>query len=70
MAQIYIVRHSETEWNAQGHIDIALTDRGRRQAAARDIATTIPSKANGRSLSGLTNGVTKGGLGWKTLSAT
>ena len=38
MAQIYIARHGETEWNAQGriqgHTDIALTARGRRQAAA------------------------------------
>ena len=38
MAEIYLVRHGETEWNAQGriqgHTDIALTDRGRRQSAA------------------------------------
>lgn len=38
MARIYIVRHGETEWNAQGriqgHTDIPLTARGRRQAAA------------------------------------
>ena len=38
MAEIYIVRHGETEWNAQGrvqgHTDIALSDQGRRQAAA------------------------------------
>jgi alpha-ribazole phosphatase/probable phosphoglycerate mutase len=36
MGQVYIVRHGETEWNAQGriqgHSDIPLSDRGRRQA--------------------------------------
>ena len=36
MARIYIVRHGETEWNAegriQGHTDIGLSDRGREQA--------------------------------------
>jgi broad specificity phosphatase PhoE len=38
MARIYIVRHGETEWNAegriQGHTDIGLSDRGREQAQA------------------------------------
>ena len=38
MGQIYIVRHGETEWNAQGriqgHTDINLSDAGRRQAKA------------------------------------
>ncbi len=38
MAGIYIVRHGETEWNAegriQGHTDIGLSDRGREQARA------------------------------------
>ena len=38
MAGIYIVRHGETEWNAegriQGHTDIGLSDRGREQAWA------------------------------------
>ena len=36
MGQIYIVRHGETEWNAQGrvqgHTDIDLSDTGRWQA--------------------------------------
>ena len=36
MGQIYIVRHGETEWNAegriQGHTDINLSDLGRQQA--------------------------------------
>lgn len=35
--RIYLVRHGETDWNAsgkfQGHSDIALTERGREQAA-------------------------------------
>ena len=38
MATIYIVRHGETLWNAegriQGHTDVGLTDRGREQARA------------------------------------
>ena len=38
MAGIYIVRHGETEWNAegriQGHTDIGLSDWGREQARA------------------------------------
>ena len=38
MATIYIVRHGETKWNAegriQGHTDIELSDRGREQARA------------------------------------
>lgn len=38
MGKLYIVRHGETEWNTlgriQGHTDVALSDRGRRQAAA------------------------------------
>ncbi len=38
MTQIYLVRHGETEWNAarrvQGHADSALSERGRKQAAA------------------------------------
>ncbi|KAL5557077.1 hypothetical protein UlMin_039313 [Ulmus minor] len=37
-AEIIIVRHGETEWNAdgriQGHLDVALNDVGRKQAAA------------------------------------
>jgi broad specificity phosphatase PhoE len=36
MATVYIVRHGETEWNAagriQGHTDVALSEKGRRQA--------------------------------------
>ena len=43
MARIYIVRHGETEWNAegriQGHTDIGLSDRGREQA--RDTARRL-----------------------------
>ena len=38
MATLYIVRHGETEWNAagriQGHTDVALSEKGRRQAQA------------------------------------
>lgn len=38
MGSIYIVRHGETIWNAegriQGHTDVGLTDRGRDQARA------------------------------------
>ncbi|MDA0733927.1 MAG: histidine phosphatase family protein [Chloroflexi bacterium] len=38
MGQVYIVRHGETEWNAQGriqgHSDIPLSDNGRSQAQA------------------------------------
>ena len=38
MGRIYIVRHGETEWNAegriQGHTDVGLSDRGRAQARA------------------------------------
>ncbi len=34
--RVYLVRHGETEWNitmkAQGHIDVPLSDHGRRQA--------------------------------------
>ena len=36
MGKVYIVRHGETEWNAQGriqgHTDVPLSDQGRRQA--------------------------------------
>ena len=36
MGKLYIVRHGETQWNAegrvQGHTDIELSDQGRRQA--------------------------------------
>lgn len=44
MGQVYIVRHGETEWNAQGriqgHSDIPLSDTGRSQAqsAARRLS--------------------------------
>jgi len=38
MGRVYIVRHGETEWNAegriQGHTDVSLSDQGRRQAEA------------------------------------
>jgi probable phosphoglycerate mutase len=46
MARILIVRHGETEWNAegriQGHTDISLSDKGRQQAwiVARRLADT------------------------------
>ena len=37
MGRLLIVRHGETEWNAegriQGHTDVALSDKGRRQAS-------------------------------------
>jgi alpha-ribazole phosphatase/probable phosphoglycerate mutase len=37
MGKVYIVRHGETEWNAQGriqgHTDICLSDKGRQQAS-------------------------------------
>ncbi|XP_062156932.1 phosphoglycerate mutase-like protein 4 [Alnus glutinosa] len=37
-AEIIVVRHGETEWNAdgriQGHLDVELNDAGRQQAAA------------------------------------
>ena len=36
MGKVYIVRHGETEWNAQGriqgHTDVPLSEQGRRQA--------------------------------------
>jgi broad specificity phosphatase PhoE len=38
MGRVYIVRHGETEWNAQGriqgHTDIYLSEKGREQARA------------------------------------
>lgn len=38
MGRVYIVRHGETEWNAQGriqgHTDIGLSEKGREQARA------------------------------------
>ena len=38
MGRLYLVRHGETEWNAQGrqqgHTDVALSDQGRQQAQA------------------------------------
>ncbi len=38
MGRLYLVRHGETEWNAQGriqgHTDVELSDRGRQQARA------------------------------------
>ena len=38
MGRLYIVRHGETEWNAQGriqgHTDVDLSDHGRQQARA------------------------------------
>ena len=38
MGKLFIVRHGETEWNAegrvQGHSDVPLSDRGREQARA------------------------------------
>lgn len=43
MVRVWLVRHGETQWNAehrfQGISDIALTDRGREQAA--ELATRI-----------------------------
>ena len=40
---IYLVRHGETDWNAekkiQGHTDIALNQNGRKQA--KELANTI-----------------------------
>ena len=38
MGRVYIVRHGETEWNAQGriqgHTDVSMSERGRQQARA------------------------------------
>ncbi len=38
MTRLFLVSHAETEWNAQGrlqgHTDVPLNDRGRRQARA------------------------------------
>jgi broad specificity phosphatase PhoE len=38
VGRVYIVRHGETEWNAQGriqgHTDICLSEKGREQARA------------------------------------
>ena len=38
MGKLFVVRHGETEWNAQGriqgHSDVPLADRGRQQARA------------------------------------
>jgi broad specificity phosphatase PhoE len=38
MGRLYLVRHGETEWNAQGrlqgHVDVALSEKGQRQAEA------------------------------------
>jgi probable phosphoglycerate mutase len=51
MRRILLVRHGETAWNAagrlQGHIDIALNERGREQARrnARAILETFPDVA-------------------------
>ncbi|XP_059642478.1 phosphoglycerate mutase-like protein 4 isoform X2 [Cornus florida] len=42
-AEIIVIRHGETEWNAnnriQGHLDVALNEIGRQQAAARALET-------------------------------
>ncbi len=36
MGRLYLVRHGETEWNAegrlQGHVDVGLSEKGQRQA--------------------------------------
>ncbi len=38
MGRLYLVRHGETEWNAQGrlqgHVDVGLSENGQRQAQA------------------------------------
>ncbi len=38
MGRLYLVRHGETEWNAegrlQGHVDVGLSEKGQRQAQA------------------------------------
>ena len=38
MTELVVIRHGETEWNAegriQGHQEVALNERGRRQAEA------------------------------------
>lgn len=43
MGRLYIVRHGQTEWNAQGriqgHTDVDLSDYGRQQAQA--VASTL-----------------------------
>jgi broad specificity phosphatase PhoE len=50
-AEVYLVRHGETEWNAQGRyqgkLDSRLTDRGREQA--RDVGRRLLALLKGRS---------------------
>jgi broad specificity phosphatase PhoE len=51
VAEVYLLRHGETEWNAQGRyqgkLDSSLTDRGREQAC--DVGRRISGLLNGRS---------------------
>jgi probable phosphoglycerate mutase len=51
-AEIYLVRHGETEWNAQGRyqgkLDSPLTRRGRKQAqdAGRFLSLVLKERGN------------------------
>lgn len=53
MPTLYFIRHGETDWNRdrrlQGHIDIPLNERGRRQAkaAALHLTDLFPQGASG-----------------------
>ncbi len=59
MPRLYFIRHGETDWNRegrlQGHTDIALNARGRRQAAvvARHLSGLVGGEADAQAIARL-----------------